>query len=143
MHRLGAVIAHAAARFHNAFKRRRYSLVDKIALGCARNGNNAVAVANRSYCIGRAVQAVAYLRCEIAQFTNWGILFEYDLTVAIRENLQRVAPRESRIVRRISFGITTLPRSSIRLTIPVAFISMILRIFCCAILILCNVAKNM
>lgn len=35
-------------------------------------------------------QAVAYLRCEIAQFTNWGILFEYDLTVAIRENLQRV-----------------------------------------------------
>ena len=39
------------------------------------------------------------------------------------------SPSRIRIVRRISFGITTLPRSSMRLTIPVAFISMILRIF--------------
>lgn len=39
------------------------------------------------------------------------------------------SPSRIRIVRRISFGITTRPRSSIRLTIPVAFISMILRIF--------------
>ena len=32
------------------------------------------------------------------------------------------SPSRIRIVRRISLGITTLPRSSIRLTIPVAFI---------------------
>ena len=32
------------------------------------------------------------------------------------------SPSRIRIVLRISFGITTLPRSSIRLTIPVAFI---------------------
>ena len=32
------------------------------------------------------------------------------------------SPSRIRIVRLISFGITTLPRSSIRLTIPVAFI---------------------
>ena len=32
------------------------------------------------------------------------------------------SPSRIRIVRRISFGITTLPRSSILLTIPVAFI---------------------
>ena len=32
------------------------------------------------------------------------------------------SPSRIRIVRRISFGITTRPRSSIRLTIPVAFI---------------------
>lgn len=31
------------------------------------------------------------------------------------------SPSRIRIVRRISFGITTRPRSSIRLTIPVAF----------------------
>lgn len=39
------------------------------------------------------------------------------------------SPSRIRIVRRISLGITTLPRSSIRLTIPVAFISLVLRIF--------------
>lgn len=32
------------------------------------------------------------------------------------------SPSRIRMVRRISLGITTLPRSSIRLTIPVAFI---------------------
>ena len=39
------------------------------------------------------------------------------------------SPSRIRIVRRISLGITTLPRSSMRLTIPVAFISLVLRIF--------------
>ena len=32
------------------------------------------------------------------------------------------SPSRIRMVRRISFGMTTLPRSSILLTIPVAFI---------------------
>ena len=39
------------------------------------------------------------------------------------------SPSRIRMVRRISLGMTTLPRSSILRTIPVAFISLILRIF--------------
>ena len=35
------------------------------------------------------------------------------------------SPSRIRIVRRISFGITTRPRSSILLTIPVAFINIL------------------
>ena len=40
------------------------------------------------------------------------------------------SPSLIRIVRLISFGITTLPRSSILLTIPVAFILILLYILC-------------
>ena len=44
------------------------------------------------------MQAVAYLRRKIAQLADRRVLFEYDLTVAVRENLQRVAVADN-IVR--------------------------------------------
>jgi len=53
-------------------------------------------------------------------------LFSSDITASQNTDCLNVisggSPSRIRIVRLISFGITTLPRSSILLTIPVAFI---------------------
>ena len=64
--------------------------------------------------------------CHFSQFNP--ILFDKS-SIAKINRLSTVndvsvgSPSRIRIVRLISFGITTLPRSSIRLTIPVAFIT--------------------
>ena len=53
------------------------------------------------------------------------------------------SPSRMRMVRRISLGMTTRPRSSIRRTIPVAFIFILLSVFCLAGFIIRKSPKDM
>lgn len=68
------------------------------------------------------VQHICILHRHIAHLPHRRILFEDDLAIPRGEDLQRVAPGGCAGVRRISLGITTRPSSSMRRTIPVAFI---------------------
>ena len=79
---------------------------------------------------------------EYIAIENWGILFEYDLTVAIRENLQRVALANTHCA---AYLLRDNDPAQIVNTpyYPCCFHIYDPPYFCCAILILCNVAKNM
>ncbi len=66
--------------------------------------------------------------CKKAKLSDWGVFFQNDFTFTVGENF-KWGTFLIRRVRRISFGMTTRPRSSILLTIPVAFIYLFLLYF--------------
>ena len=66
--------------------------------------------------------------CKKAKLSDWGVFFQNDFTFTVGENFKWGTFFDSQ-VRRISFGMTTRPRSSILLTIPVAFIYLFLLYF--------------
>ena len=108
-------------RFGYGLKIGRYATVGKLFLWYTGACDDAVTVGYQHRQLACFIQCIGILRCKSCKFADGRIFFENNFTFAVCIYLKRITVAYSR-VRRISLGITTRPRSSILLTIPVAFI---------------------
>ncbi len=72
----------------------------------------------------------SYLSVYFPMYRSFAASSPIQNTISCVNVISEGSPSRSRMVLRISFGITTLPKSSILLTIPVAFI-LVPPVLCC------------
>ena len=80
-----------AARLHYLLEFGGNALFKELALSPSGDGDDDVPVTDSGHAVRRLVQRVADLRRKIRKFPNRRVLLKNDLTVLVRENLQRVA----------------------------------------------------
>ena len=106
---------------HQPLQLRRDGLIRQLPPGSSRHRHRAVTVGDHHSPARGPVQRIAHLGGKLGHSAQQGILFKNHAPIPVRVNLQG-SPSRILMTRRISFGMTTRPKSSIRLTMPVAFI---------------------